>query len=108
MAKNLLSAALILVGIFLFISGTREANLARQGEQQLMQSAPAERRPTLGPVRRNIHRQENQAVQEQRMQASNKILATQFSATQLRAGGLILVVAGLGCLVFIHRNRWRR
>jgi hypothetical protein len=104
MAKNILCAVLILFGVLLFISGSRQASLAMQGEQQLMQSQPVERRPTLGPVRRNAHAQENQAVQQQRMAASNRILSTQFSASQMRIGGIILIIAGLGYLFFIHKK----
>ncbi len=105
--KKPISIGLIVLGAILFLFGTHVDNQAAQGEQNLSQAESSEqngRRPVIGPVRRGISSQESQAAQQRIGQAGQQVVATQVTANWLRGSGIVLVILGIGCLIY-YRNR---
>ena len=96
----------MIVGAALFLYGNHMANLAAIGQVRLSEaeSGQRERRPTVGPVRRHAHEEQNQAAQQRIGAAGEHIVETMISANWLRGSGIVLFIAGASLLLFSRKR----
>lgn len=108
--KKIVSIALMIFGVAIFIFGSRASNEASQGEQRISQAQQDEqghRRPILGPVRRNVNNQVANTEQEKISNAEQEVAASRVTADWLQGLGIVLAVIGLAYFVF-ETSRSRR
>lgn len=104
--KKTLSITLSVLGVALFIWGNNLSDKAALGEQKIYQAEESGgRRPTLGPIRRNVRAEEAETKQQILSEAGQKVAASQVTANWLRGVGAVLFVVGIGSLFFVRKKR---
>jgi len=106
--RKFFSAVLLLFGLGLFIFGSNMADQAAQGEMRISQAeenVQDQRRPVLGPVRRNVREQATENAQEKINTAGQNIVASQVTANWLRGTGLAIFIIGMGGLIFCFTRK---
>lgn len=103
--KKILSIGITVLGIILFFYGNQLSNEASLGQEKISQNGGSgQRRPVLGPVRRNMQNQAAENKQEMMHNVEQKIAVSQISANWLKGSGVVLFVVGVG-LFFIVKKR---
>lgn len=104
--KKLISVILLIAGVVLFIYGNNVADTASSGEERISQAEESgQRRPTLGPIRRNVRAQEAEHKQQMLGEEEQKVAAFQVSADWLRGTGAVLFILGIGSLFFCCKRK---
>lgn len=104
--KKMLSLALSVLGVILFIYGSHLSNQATFEEERVSQAeATGQRRPTLGPVRRAARTEAAENKQEMLSEAGEEIATSEVSAYWLRGVGVVLFIVGIGSLVFGRKKK---
>ena len=104
--KRWLSIVLILLGAALFINGSHMASQAAYGEGKISNMEEGgQRRPTLGPIRRNVRSQEMQTQQQRLSAAEEKISTIGVNANWMRGIGAALFAIGIATLLWNRKNK---
>jgi hypothetical protein len=96
--KKILSVALILAGVGIFLFGNHTVDEAAEGEMQISQAeSQGNPRPTLGPVRRHARHEAAEAKQEKIGQEQQRVALFQLNGRWLQGAGALLFIVGIVC-----------
>ncbi len=101
--KKALSLVLLVSGICAFAYGSYLSYEVAPKEQKLSeaeQNIQEQRRPVLGPIRRNARAQAMQSKESAINSGEQTIAKAHVSINWLRGTGIILFIIGSGCLIF--------
>jgi cytochrome c-type biogenesis protein CcmH/NrfG len=101
--RNSFCMLLLILGIAIFLFGKYTSNKAEQQESRIIQAEANQqgyRRPILGPVRRTAREGAAESAQERIGSAERTVAMSQVSASWLQGIGVVVIVAGVACLVF--------
>lgn len=108
MLKRKTSFTLLILGASLFAYGSYLAANVAQGQTKLIQAEEHDqRRPTVGPVRRDARESNERSAQEQIMEKGQELASSFTTANWLRGTGIVLFALGMGGLLFCTSCRRR-
>ena len=94
---------LLILGTSSFTYGSYLSHRASLGANRISEAeekVQGEKRPILGPIRRNLNARSTEAAQEKIDEKTQKLVSVQERANWFRGAGIVLFVAGLGCFIF--------
>lgn len=105
MLKKMAGAILMILGVAVFVWGSRVAEQADVGEERIAQAEENAdgRRPTLGPVRRRARAEQSNQAQQRIGDEKQKVGQFAVTGDWLRGTGAVLFLVGLGVLVFVRK-----
>lgn len=109
--KKILSLIALVFGVSAFIIGNYISNEVIEGEQKIAQAeenTKEQKRPVLGPIRRNARNQATDNAREKINEKEKKIAGSEITANWLRGTGIILFVVGIGFLIFNYCQTKRK
>lgn len=102
MRKNV-CIAITAIGAVLFGYGSYMASHAAYQEGKINQAESTGRRPTLGPVRRNVGLHQEINKQKNLGYAGREMAAAQTRANWLRGIGVVLFIIGVAALLYYKK-----
>ncbi len=105
--RRIISILIIAVGVGMFTYGNNVSKQADQGQEKIEQAqdSQGQRRPVLGPVRRNAQQQATQQARTKIATEQTKVAILGIDATWFRGAGIVVAVLGLGIFAFSFRRR---